>query len=68
MIANTVAGKIWNGVLLLLRFAYFKVTGNTIKANIAMKAFNRTTKTNPIMFLVSLLITAKLKKEWGKRQ
>lgn len=38
--------------------AQAKLTGNTVRANIAMKAFNKTVKLNPIVFFVSLLATA----------
>ncbi len=58
IVANSFAVKIYKGVMLLLQYAYARVTGNTLRANAAMRLFNTTVKANPIMFLVGVLITA----------
>lgn len=46
------------GVTLLYAAAKAKLTGNTLKANAAMKLFNTTCKANVIGFVVSAVITA----------
>ena len=67
--ASTVAQNLWNatqkagnsiaatgrGIVLLLRYAYFRLEGQVRKADVVMKAFNRTTKMSPVGILVGAL-------------
>ncbi len=50
--------KVQRNVMLSASFAQAKLTGNTIRANAAMKMLNRTTKLNPILLMVTALISA----------
>ncbi|WP_298663025.1 hypothetical protein [uncultured Barnesiella sp.] len=67
--AGTVAQKLWNAtqkvgnsiaatgksIVLLLRYSYFRLEGQVRKADVVMKAFNRTTKMSPVGLLVGVL-------------
>lgn len=67
--AGTVAQKLWNAtqkvgnsiaatgksIVLLLRYSYFRLEGQVRKADVVMKAFNRTTKMSPVGILVGAL-------------
>lgn len=67
--AGTVAQKLWNAtqkvgnsiaatgksIVLLLRYSYFRLEGQVRKADVVMKAFNRTTKMSPVGLLVGAL-------------
>lgn len=67
--AGTVAQKLWNAtqkvgnsiaatgksIVLLLRYSYFRLEGQVRKADVVMKAFNRTTKMSPVGILVGVL-------------
>ncbi len=57
VIANSVAVKMYKGVVLLLMKRYYKLIGNTHRATVATKAFSRVVKANPWGFLASVLIT-----------
>ncbi len=67
--AGSVAQNLWNatqkagnsialagkGAVQLLMFGYFRLTGQVRKADVVMKAFNRTTKLSPVGLLVGAL-------------
>ncbi len=50
--------RLSKSLLLLLTAAQARFTGNTHKATVAMRAFNMTTKANPIGLLISLVTAA----------
>ena len=56
--AGTLLTKLWRGAMLLASAGMNLLRGNTVRATVAMRAFNIATKSNPVGLLVGLLTTA----------